>query len=86
MQDADDLANGAIKSKFCCDDFKEAYNNDTFQNVYGNEYESIKTRIGMLPIPKVVGYEIILIKQYDFHEGYGETRQIAFCPFCGAKL
>ena len=70
-----------------CDPFKEAFNEGTIVPIYGNDYEYIETRIGTkLSIPKISGYSLILANKYDFHNGYGEERQISFCPFCGEKL
>ena len=75
------------KMKYCCESFKEAYQEGTFAPIYGSETRLIETRGGgVLPLPKVDGYQLMLVDKYDFIEGYGETRKIIFCPFCGKRL
>ena len=74
-------------SKVCCNDFKEALDNDTIIPELEGPSEYIKSRLGYaIPIPTTSGYELILVRKYDFQEGYGQSRKIAFCPFCGAEI
>lgn len=74
-------------SEYCCDSFKEVFDESTIVPIYGNDYEYIETRIGTkLAIPKISGYSLILADKYDFYNGYGEERQISYCPFCGKEL
>ena len=70
MQDADDLANGVIRKKICCDDFRGAA-----------EWRQIEWHV--IPRKWVITFDKV---NQDCGLYGSKQESITYCPFCGAKL